>query len=66
MKVREVLGWELPELTLELCQTVQPEITSTEEFMKELREAVKLQAKDELQVSFISVCHVLLHCQMVA
>lgn len=51
VKVLEVLGWDLPELTLAMCQGLQPETTSVEGFMADLREAVRMQAKEELQVS---------------
>lgn len=50
VKIKEVLAWELPELTLEMCQGLQPDTTSIEQFMTELREAVRMQAKEELQV----------------
>jgi hypothetical protein len=50
VKVMEVLAWELPELTLEMCQGLQPGTTSVEDFMMQLREAVRAQAKEELQV----------------
>lgn len=55
VKIKEVLAWELPEITLEMCQALQPEVTSVEGFMKELREAVVVQAQDELQVCTASV-----------
>lgn len=55
VKIKEVLAWELPEITLEMCQALQPEVTSVEGFMKELREAVVVQAQDELQVCTASI-----------
>lgn len=50
VKIKEVLAWDLPEMTLEMCQSLQPDVTSVEGFLAELREAVVMQAKEELQV----------------
>lgn len=50
VKILEVLEWQLPELELEACQQLEPSTTSVEGFMASLREAVREQAKQELQV----------------
>lgn len=49
MKVREVLAWTLPEVDLPLCQSINKEVTSVEDFMAKLREAVQQEANMELQ-----------------
>lgn len=50
VKLREVLEWNLPELTLEMCKTVKEDVESIDQFTTDLREAVRLEAAEELQV----------------
>ena len=50
VKLREVLEWNLPELTLEICKTVKEDVESIDQFRSDLREAVRLEAAEELQV----------------
>jgi hypothetical protein len=53
VKVREVLEWDLPELTLEICKEVSgQEVESIDKFYKMVKEAVLREASGELQVSF--------------
>eukprot|EP00892_Ulva_mutabilis_P007783 jgi/Ulvmu1/5377/UM022_0172.1 len=49
VKLREVLEWNLPELTLEICKSVKEDVESIEQFKSDLREAVRLEAAEELQ-----------------
>lgn len=60
VKLREVLEWNLPELTLEICKSVKDDVESIEQFQNDLREAVRLEAAEELQVgasSFLDCCN---------
>lgn len=50
MKLREVLEWNLPQLTLEMCKSVKEDVESIDQFTTDLREAVRLEAAEELQV----------------
>lgn len=53
VKLREVLEWNLPELTLEMCKSVKEDVESIDQFQNDLREAVRLEAAEELQVSLV-------------
>jgi hypothetical protein len=50
IKLREVLEWQLPELTLEIARAVSPDTESVEAFHQTLKEAVIAEASSELQV----------------
>lgn len=49
VKLRELLTWELPELTLEVARSVVPDVTSVEDFEAKAREAIQYEASAELQ-----------------
>lgn len=49
VKLREVLEWNLPDLTLEICKSVKEDVESMDQFKNDLREAVRLEAAEELQ-----------------
>lgn len=52
VKVREVLTWKLPELTLDMCRKLVKgeEVDSIESFREKAREAIQYDATLELQV----------------
>jgi hypothetical protein len=50
--VREVLEWHLPEVTLDLCKSIDDRSESIDGFMENLKQAVQQDASVELQVCY--------------
>jgi hypothetical protein len=53
VKIREVLAWELPPLTLEICKEISgKEVESVDGFYAMVKDAVLREASGELQVGY--------------
>ena len=51
IKIREVLTWDLPKLSLEVAQKLAKcELKTIDEFHQKVRDAVRSEASSELQV----------------
>ena len=62
IKIREVLAWKLPDLTLEMCRKMVKDADDIEDFRKKAREAIQTDASMELQVRTQLVECVLRQC----